>query len=324
MVKLNTNLNNNQRSNMNITSNILNFKVQKPIQIGRLSIFPLSSQLQNKEEQYLFLDDALNQKLADISEVDPKAAGLNFHRKIKVVNKSSLPLLILGGEQIIGYRLRQNRIVAYSVLISGNSSAIIDVNCSERNRWSRHVNDDISTSKILYFERANLGRQFKIWEDNSNKLKDFQVKSFTQSIQEFYKKLEVNNNGRIEFEPGNHDIGLAIGTNNKIRSIDFFGSSKILKKYFKKIIKSASPNIFVKPKYKSFLKQVDVYKFIDLAKQSTKYFKKSDKTVLGSRLRFYTEEINGNVLINGDNIIHGSFFAEDGLMNNPEKMYYAA
>ena len=51
---------------MNITSNILNFKVQKPIQIGRLSIFPLSSQLQNKEEQYLFLDDALNQKLADV------------------------------------------------------------------------------------------------------------------------------------------------------------------------------------------------------------------------------------------------------------------
>jgi hypothetical protein len=45
---------------------------------------------------------------------------------------------------------------------------------------------------------------------------------------------------------------------------------------------------------------------------------------LGSRLRFYTEEINGNVLINGDNIIHGSFFTEDVLVNNPEKMYYAA
>jgi|TARA_B100001079_G_scaffold110349_1_gene95001 hypothetical protein len=307
---------------MHITANRLNFEVQKPTQIGNLSIFPLTSKLQSKKgEKYLFLDDALNQKLADVSEVSEKPE-LDFFRKLKVVNKSSQGLLILGGEQIIGHQLRQNRIVSYSVLIPANSSAIVKVNCGEKKRWSPHVNNEISISKFLYFSRANLDRQFKIWSDISRKLKDYQIKTFTQSIQEIYKKTEANNDRAINFQPGIYDIGLAIGSNNKIRSVDFFESPYILKKYFKKIIRSASLNNgFVKSKYKSHLKEQDVHNFLE---ESSKRIYKSEEETLGSRIEFYGQSINGSALLNENNIVHCSIFMEDKVVKDPERLYDAA
>ena len=139
----------------------LNLKVGDPQQKNNIVVFFLSL-AEKQRDNYLSLSQGLDQNLVNISEIDKKESFLN----LKVTNNSKQNLLILGGEEIIGYKIKQNRIVATTSIIPSHSSAIISVNCGEKRRWSPLLNDSIKVSKTLFFSRQNLGRQYKIWNNN--------------------------------------------------------------------------------------------------------------------------------------------------------------
>ena len=117
----------------------LNLKVSKLEQKNNIVVFFLSS-VQKSNKNYLTFSEALNQDLVDVSEVNERG----FVSRLSIANKSSQGLLILGGEQIIGSKIRQNRIVRHDVLIPANSTVLIRVNCGEQYRWSSFVNNDVS------------------------------------------------------------------------------------------------------------------------------------------------------------------------------------
>ena len=202
----------------------LNLKVSKLEQKNNIVVFFLSS-VQKSNKNYLTFSEALNQDLVDVSEVNERG----FVSRLSIANKSSQGLLILGGEQIIGSKIRQNRIVRHDVLIPANSIVLIRVNCGEQYRWSSFVNNDVSVSDSMYFSRGNLGRQYKVWSEISDKLKELGVKSLTSSVHEIYKKRQ-NTSDEIAnfFKAGDTDVGVVIGVNNEVKSLDVFSNNSML------------------------------------------------------------------------------------------------
>ena len=299
----------------------LNLKVGAPQQKNNIVVFFLSSD-EKKNDSYLSFSQALDQKLVDVSEVNEKG----FFGKLKVTNRSSQSLLILGGEQILGHKIRQHRIVASTTLIPANATVLVNVNCAEQFRWSAQVNDNMDVSETLYFSRGNLGKQFKIWDEIKNISNELRVKTFTSSVEEIYKKRKSNIQ-EIEnfFEPNAQDVGVAIGVNNHVKSLDVFSSNLMLKIYLKKIIRSVAMNNFKKINHKSYLKNKDVYKFLRLIHQSNKFECKVDKGTFGKRIHFNSESINGTVLYNENQVVvHCSAFTKDPLAYGTEKEYNVA
>ena len=222
---------------------------------------------------------------------------------------------MLGGEMVTNHKIRQHRIVASTTLIPANATVLMNVNCGEQYRWSPMVNNNLDASETLYFSRGHLGKQYKTWDEIKNISNQLRIKTFTTSVEEIYKKRK-NSIQEVEnfFESKIHDVGVAIGVNNHIKSLDVFPSNLLLNIYLKKIIKSVAINNFKKINHKSYLKTKDVHKFLRLIHQSNKSECKVDKGTLGKRIHFKVEEsINGTVLYNENQVVHCSAFTKDVL-----------
>jgi hypothetical protein len=300
----------------------LNLKVSEPLQKNNIVVFFLSS-VEKSNNNYLTFSEALKQELVDVSEVNEKGAI----SMLRLTNKSSQGLLILGGEQVIGNKLKQNRIVSHSVLIPAHSTPLIKVNCGEQYRWSSSVNADLSVSESLYFSRRNLGKgkQFKVWGEIDDKLKELDVKSLTSSVHEIYKKRK-NSSDEIAsfFKAGDFDVAVAIGVNNNIRSLDIFSSNLMLKKYLKKLIRGVAINSFRNVNHKSFLTEKDAYKFLRMIRESNQQEFKVEEGTLGKRIQFNGELVSGNALSNSNEILHCSAFLKEHVAAGPEKVYNVA
>ena len=299
----------------------LNLKVSKLEQKNNIVVFFLSS-VQKSNKNYLTFSEALNQDLVDVSEVNERG----FVSRLSIANKSSQGLLILGGEQIIGSKIRQNRIVRHDVLIPANSTVLIRVNCGEQYRWSSFVNNDVSVSDSMYFSRGNLGRQYKVWSEISDKLKELGVKSLTSSVHEIYKKRQNTSDEIANFfnKAGEADVGVAVGVNNEIKSLDVFSNNSMLKKYLKKLIRGVAVNSFRNVNQKSYLTEKDAYRFLRMIKEANQQEFKVEKGTLGKRIQFNGELVSGDALSHSKEILHASAFLKEYVAAGPEKVYNAA
>ena len=299
----------------------LNLKVSKLEQKNNIVVFFLSS-FQQSNKNYLTFSEALNQDLVDVSEVNERG----FVSRLSIANKSSQGLLILGGEQIIGSKIRQNRIIRHDVLIPANSTVSIRVNCGEQYRWSSFVNNDVSVSDSMYFSRGNLGRQYKVWSEISDKLKELGVKSLTSSVHEIYKKRQNTSDEIANFfnKAGEADVGVAVGVNNEIKSLDVFSNNSMLKKYLKKLIRGVAVNSFRNVNQKSYLTEKDAYRFLRMIKEANQQELKVEKGTLGKRIQFNGELVSGDALSHSKEILHASAFLKEYVAAGPEKVYNAA
>src|SRR5258708_19831803 len=84
----------------------------------------------NDTSNYLTLTEALQQRLATITEVSVAGHVPN----VKINNGSELCLLLVDGEELIG--AKQNRTLNTSILLAGKSETVVPVSCTEAGRWS--------------------------------------------------------------------------------------------------------------------------------------------------------------------------------------------
>ena len=162
---------------------------------------------------------------------------------------NSINIIILNGELIIGTQIRQDRIVDSTVLIPGYATVLINTFCGEQYRWSHKLSNKISKTETLYFSsgRANnaadtntkLSKQCRIWSEISEKISDFNVKSFTNSVDQIYKKKKVNVEEIVNFfKIPSEAVGVVLGINNQLVNIDIFSNNCMLQIYLPKIIRS--------------------------------------------------------------------------------------
>ena len=296
----------------------LNFDISDPKQKNNIVLFYLSSKEKIKNN-FITFPEAFSKNLVKVEEVNDKG-NIGY---LKVTNLSEQKLLILDSEQIIGNGIRQNRVVNSTTLIPEFSNVIVKVSCCEKNRWSPAVANELNLSNSLYFSKGRINNftdiytqrntdQFKIWDDISDKLKEFGSRSFTGSVEDIYNKRRHNVEEIVSsFNPGPDDIGVAIATDNCVVSLDIFLSNEIFKIYLPKLIRSVALDSFKKTGYKSFVKTIDVHKLLRLIELSEKKIDKPNTGTLGQQIRFNSEVVVGSCLNYKEKMVHFSGFLKE-------------
>ena len=290
-----------------------NFEIGEPKQKNNIVIFFLSSKEKMKDDLLTF-PEALKNNLAAVEEVHEKG----FIGSLKLSNKSDQKLLVLGSEILVGNKLRQDRAVDETVIVPENSTTTLRVSCVEKNRWSPAVSENISLSETLLFSKArtnnaddiynskyNKADQFRVWKDIDEKFEENETKSFTNSIEEIYKKRRNNVEEIVKyFQPAEDDIGVVIGIGSRLVSLDVFSSNIHLKDYLPRLIRSVALDSFKKTGYKTFLKTKDVYKFLRMIEHSDKRIYNGTIESLGDYLRFNDRYVAGALLTLEEKTIH--------------------
>ena len=299
-----------------------NFEVQEPKQKNNIVVFFLKSNDYINDDLLTF-PYAMKNNLAEVKEVSKKGSVKN----LILNNKSKKKLLVLGSEIIIGNKLKQDRVVDETVVVSGNSTAMLKVSCCEKNRWSPSVSEDISLSETLLFSKARTNNaediynsqknnQFRVWEDIDEKFEESEVRSITNSIEEIYRKRKKNVEEIVKyFQPEDDDIGVVLGIGSRLVSIDVFSSNIHLKEYLPRLIRSVALDSFKRTGYKTFLKKKDVYKFLRTIDHSDKRIYNINKEYLGNYIRFNDDLVTGTVLSLDKKIIH--FYASLKELSTP-------
>ena len=311
-----------QMPNMN-----LNFNVSEPVEKNNITTFFLSS-IEKNNNKYLSFSEAMAKNQVQISEVNKEG----LLTKLSVSNKSSDNIIILNGELIIGTQIRQDRIVDSTVLIPGYATVLINTFCGEQYRWSPRLSNKISTSESLYFSsgRANnaadintkLSKQCRIWSEISEKISDFNVKSFTNSVDQIYKKKKVNVEEIVNFfKIPTEAVGVALGINHQLVNIDIFSNNYMLQIYLPKIIRSIALDSFKKTSKKSYLKKKDVHRFLRQIHQANKQKRKVVEGTLGEELQFNSESVAGSILYHKEQTAHFSAFVKENKTTLPQYEY---
>jgi len=311
-----------QMPNMN-----LNFNVSEPVEKNNITTFFLSS-IEKNNNKYLSFSEAIAKNQVQISEVNKEG----LLTKLSVSNKSSDNIIILNGELIIGTQIRQDRIVDSTVLIPGYATVLINTFCGEQYRWSPRLSNKISTSESLYFSsgRANnaadintkLSKQCRIWSEISEKISDFNVKSFTNSVDQIYKKKKVNVEEIVNFfKIPSEAVGVALGINHQLVNIDIFSNNCMLQIYLPKIIRSIALDSFKKISKKSYLKKKDVHRFLRQIHQANKQKRKVVEGTLGEELQFNSESVAGSILYHKEQTVHFSAFVKENKTTLPQYEY---
>ena len=311
-----------QMPNMN-----LNFNVSEPVEKNNITTFFLSS-IEKNNNKYLSFSEAIAKNQVQISEVNKEG----LLTKLSVSNKSSDNIIILNGELIIGTQIRQDRIVDNTVLIPGYATVLINTFCGEQYRWSPRLSNKISTSESLYFSsgRANnaadintkLSKQCRIWSEISEKISDFNVKSFTNSVDQIYKKKKVNVEEIVNFfKIPSEAVGVALGINHQLVNIDIFSNNCMLQIYLPKIIRSIALDSFKKISKKSYLKKKDVHRFLRQIHQANKQKRKVVEGTLGEELQFNSESVAGSILYHKEQTVHFSAFVKENKTTLPQYEY---
>ena len=305
----------------------LNFNVSEPVEKNNITAFFLSS-IEKNNNKYLSFSEAIAKNQVQISEVNKKG----LVTKLSVSNKSSDNIIILNGELIIGTQIRQDRIVDSTVLIPGYATVLINTFCGEQYRWSPRLSNKISTSESLYFSsgRANnaadintkLSKQCRIWSEISEKISDFNVKSFTNSVDQIYKKKKVNVEEIVNFfKIPSEAVGVVLGINNQLVNIDIFSNNCMLQIYLPKIIRSIALDSFKKISKKSYLKKKDVHRFLRQIHQANKQKRKVVEGTLGEELQFNSESVAGSILYHKEQTVHFSAFVKENKTTLPQYEY---
>ena len=305
----------------------LNFNVSEPVEKKNITAFFLSS-IEKNNNKYLSFSEAIAKNQVQISEVNKEG----LLTKLSVSNKSSDNIIILNGELIIGTQIRQDRIVDSTVLIPGYATVLINTFCGEQYRWSPRLSNKISTSESLYFSsgRANnaadintkLSKQCRIWSEISEKISDFNVKSFTNSVDQIYKKKKVNVEEIVNFfKIPSEAVGVALGINHQLVNIDIFSNNCMLQIYLPKIIRSIALDSFKKISKRSYLKKKDVHRFLRQIHQANKQKRKVVEGTLGEELQFNSESVAGSILYHKEQTVHFSAFVKENKTTLPQYEY---
>ena len=302
---------------LNINSNF-QFVVSESLRKNNLSVFFLSSKVK-KVDNYLCFSEALKKDLISVNEVNERGAV----RYLKLSNKSNQKILVLESELITGNALKQDRVVDRTTLVPENTTIMLQVSCCEKNRWSPAVANNISVSDTLFFSKGRLDNsieiyeksktdQFKIWDNISERLNDFKIKSFTGSTEEIYQKRKKDiEDLLLSFKPKFNSLGVAIAIGNRIISIDIFGDSNIFNIYFPKILRSVIIDSYTKKTYQNFIYKENVYKLLRQFEKSQKKLHKSPGGCLGEEIKFNNNQVVGSCLQYNDKMIHFSGFLKD-------------
>jgi hypothetical protein len=168
-------------------------EIREPVSHGPLHLFPLASG-SSREDGLALLAEALGDGSLRVEEMDEGSSV----PELRVLNRGSVPVLILEGDELIG--AKQNRVVNSSVLVPAGAELILPVSCVERGRWSRNAGSFFSgdgsphltlrrlksrsVHDSLRRTRRHASDQLAVWEEVDRKAYRHDAPSPTDALQD--------------------------------------------------------------------------------------------------------------------------------------------
>lgn len=225
-------------------------EVGEGIEIGALTLYPLLSgngRNGESEPDYLLLDEAIESKQIEITEVDASGSV----PELRVVNSGNIPVLMVEGEQLIG--AKQNRTLNSSIFVGANSEVIIPVSCTEAGRWnsvssrfraSRHYSHPRLRRMKAKSVRDNLERgrgrrsdQGAVWDEVDRVAARLQTSHPTRDYEAAHDEAEKRMDEEIQnVELPDNAIGVVVTVGNQIEVMDAFGNPDTLRKMMPKLM----------------------------------------------------------------------------------------
>ena len=213
-----------------------------------LALFPLIGH-GVREPDYLLLDEALERKLARVTETSEagRVPELAFE------NSSAEKILLVDGDELVG--AKQNRIVNLSILVGAGQKVVIPVSCVEQGRWAYRTRDfapakralfakaraknSAQVSRTLYQSGLRTSDQREIWKDVAAKATLFQSASDTGAMGDIYqsRKSELAAYAAA-FRAEPRQRGAVVAIDGKVAGLELFDSAATFSKYLAKLVDS--------------------------------------------------------------------------------------
>ncbi|MCU1278952.1 MAG: hypothetical protein JWM53_2498 [bacterium] len=224
-------------------------KMLAPITFRQLAIFPIVQTAvapeQRDKTQYLTLSDGLHRKLVTVSEL----GGGGSVNTLLVANKSENPLLILGGEVVLGGQ--QDRILGQDTIVPAHEQLRVQVFCVEHGRWSggRQFEAAQGMADTKMRVRAKYrADQSQVWAEVAKKNAAHGVAPSTGT----YRNLATGDEGKKALEPYRAAVNGALGkladkdkvvgviaaVNGRVTSVELFAKPELFAAYKDKLLDS--------------------------------------------------------------------------------------
>jgi hypothetical protein len=219
-----------------------------PILQKQLAIYPvISEKPAGPPVQYLTLAAGLERKEVQVRE---KGNGGQVN-EVQVTNKSARPLLLVGGEIILGGQ--QDRVMSQDVLVPPGKTKSVAVFCVEHGRWNGSQqfgrSGGMVDAEVKLHAKYNKD-QSKVWEEVARKTAALKATSDTGT----YRTLAEGSRGQEVMKPfvdgvktalDKHPekarmVGLITAVNGKLLSMDLFADPQLFALYRDRLVEAAA------------------------------------------------------------------------------------
>jgi hypothetical protein len=283
---------------------------------------------QNHDFTYICLKEALEKELLEIKEVDQHGAVPT----LMAINKGSLPILILDGEELVGGK--QNRVLNTTILLKEKSKTILPVSCTEQGRWrytSKKFADSgvammatlrgrktRSVSASLQRKRRYESDQQEIWASINELSRQAAVHSPSSAMRDVMEKKRTQLQDYLQaFSWVEEQKGLLVIVNDRVVGFDFISSTGVMKKLYPKLIESYASEAYFQQTLFRQEKQTGSSPREKMYNQKARDFLEKIKKSPSRRFpspghgwdyRFQEEGLAGSALLWRRIIIHTAFF----------------
>lgn len=223
-------------------------ELSAPLTSGPIFLFPVIG-LCDVAGDELTLEEGLSSSAILISETSEDG----FVPELLVCNRSTRPLFLLDGEQVVG--LKQNRTFNLSMLLPPVSRTVVPVSCVEQGRWfsraeppraAEHVhfakgraNKLRSVGRNLAEARSYRSNQSLVWGDIEERFQRSGSSSPTCAEADYFEeRRRAVEQAAAAFRPEPRQVGALFGAGNRVIGLDLFGSPKLYRALHDKLLRS--------------------------------------------------------------------------------------
>ncbi len=219
----------------------------KPVSHGNLTIIPIHMDRVLDGTSYSTLEDALEKGWITMTEVEGGRVP-----QVKISNTSRHLIFLMGGEILTG--CRQDRILAGDVLLApGTKDLLVPVYCVEHGRWNQTTGHFYSKQNLgtpalrAKAQEKSPAAQREIWASIAEQNRKLGVTSASDAFQQAFENEENRAliqkvEKRLIDIPRLHadTVGVVIGLNGRMVSVDIFANPGLFAKQWPKILRSSA------------------------------------------------------------------------------------
>lgn len=283
-----------------------------------LALFPLLDE-RTVVPDYVLLDEALERKLAEVTEVsaEGRVPELAFE------NTCDEKVLLVDGDELVG--AKQNRVLNLTILVRGRKKLTIPVSCVEQGRWT-YRSSRFGAAGGMLFAKARMAKmrdvthslagdgsrrtnQGEIWKSVADKVAFSAADSPTLAMSDAYEEAAAKlKTYTSAFRGAANQRGAVVAIDGKPVGVELFDSQATFAGYLERIIRSYALDAMETAGSASCVPTADdARRFLErVATASGERFSALGE---GEDVRLTGEGIAGAALMADDRIIHLAGFA---------------